>query len=259
MTIRKIESCPPRGYVDGPQTWDSVEQRVVLLFDHVPQNGHSDRRPGQCGQRLDCLRQDRPLPLVRIGRLEADHAAQGGGRVLGEPFAVGLRKLVEPGRNYRQGERSAGRLARSEHGHVELVPRGLTRRGAGRVAERSVPGDRIRVPAQVPLAVKQHRGDVTGEQLFDQVHRRRRFAAARPAEERGMMGELLGLKRDRGRRQAQRVAEAECTDACCEARGRHNRSRRIRVEAGWWNIDRRCENGRACDRGDRVQPQDLLE
>ena len=23
MTIRKIESCPPRGYVDGPQTWAS--------------------------------------------------------------------------------------------------------------------------------------------------------------------------------------------------------------------------------------------
>ena len=23
VTIRKIESCPPRGYVDGPQTWDS--------------------------------------------------------------------------------------------------------------------------------------------------------------------------------------------------------------------------------------------
>ena len=24
VTIRKIESCPPRGYVDGPQTWASV-------------------------------------------------------------------------------------------------------------------------------------------------------------------------------------------------------------------------------------------
>ena len=23
VTIRKIESCPPRGYVDGPQTWAS--------------------------------------------------------------------------------------------------------------------------------------------------------------------------------------------------------------------------------------------
>ena len=26
VTIRKIESCPPRGYVDGPQTWASLRQ-----------------------------------------------------------------------------------------------------------------------------------------------------------------------------------------------------------------------------------------
>ena len=30
MTIRKIESCPPRGYVDGPQTWDSGLRVEVL-------------------------------------------------------------------------------------------------------------------------------------------------------------------------------------------------------------------------------------
>src|SRR5271157_6648142 len=29
VTIRKIGSCPPRGYVDGPQTWASVESAVV--------------------------------------------------------------------------------------------------------------------------------------------------------------------------------------------------------------------------------------
>src|SRR5208282_3289356 len=28
VTIRKIESCPPRGYVDGPQTWASGGRRV---------------------------------------------------------------------------------------------------------------------------------------------------------------------------------------------------------------------------------------
>ena len=33
MTIRKIESCPPRGYVDGPQTWARLR--------HPPRAGHS--------------------------------------------------------------------------------------------------------------------------------------------------------------------------------------------------------------------------
>ncbi len=165
--------------------------------------------PGHCRQGLDGLRQDRPLPLVRIGRLEPDHAAQGGGRVLGEPLAVGLRKLVEPGRHDRQGEWSAVRLAGSEQGHVELVPQRLPRRGAGRVAERTVPGGRVRVPAQVPLAVEQHGGNAAGEQLFDQVQRRRRLAAARPAEERRMLDELVRLEGDRGRRQAEGAAEDE--------------------------------------------------
>src|SRR5271166_6158225 len=28
VTIRKIESCPPRGYVDGPQTWGRTSARA---------------------------------------------------------------------------------------------------------------------------------------------------------------------------------------------------------------------------------------
>ena len=96
-------------------------------------------------------------PLSASDDLEPDHAAEGGGRVLGEPLAVGLRKLVEPGRHDRQSERPAVRLAGSKQGHVELVPQRLPRRGAGRVVERTVPGGRVGVPAQVAFAVERGR------------------------------------------------------------------------------------------------------
>ena len=62
------------------------------------------------------------LALVLVGRFETDHAAQSGGRVLSEAFAVRHPKLVEPRRNYWQGKRAPAGLTGSEHGHVELGP-----------------------------------------------------------------------------------------------------------------------------------------
>ena len=52
MTIRKIESCPPRGYVDGPQTWASDDRPALAagedrgILSHVarPRGSPSDRR-----------------------------------------------------------------------------------------------------------------------------------------------------------------------------------------------------------------------
>ncbi len=48
MTIRKIESCPPRGYVDGPQTW----ARSAFMSQHWfaserPSPSARERAPGE--------------------------------------------------------------------------------------------------------------------------------------------------------------------------------------------------------------------
>ena len=41
VTIRKIESCPPRGYVDGPQTWASLAvKRLPRLLSVVRHLGN---------------------------------------------------------------------------------------------------------------------------------------------------------------------------------------------------------------------------
>ena len=39
VTIRKIESCPPRGYVDGPQTWASETKGYRSLPRRAPSGG----------------------------------------------------------------------------------------------------------------------------------------------------------------------------------------------------------------------------
>ena len=58
MTIRKIESCPPRGYVDGPQTWAS-SRRALSREARPPWVGEVT-----LSQELRTARSPRPHVLV---------------------------------------------------------------------------------------------------------------------------------------------------------------------------------------------------
>ena len=109
-------------------------------------------------------------PLSASDRFEPDHAAQRGGRVLGEPLAVGLGKLVEPRRHDRQGKRPAVRLTGGEQRPRRACAArpASPRRVAGSSSGRSQAA-RVGVAAQIAFAVEQHGGDVAGEQLFDQM------------------------------------------------------------------------------------------
>ena len=86
MTIRKIESCPPRGYVDGPQTWASLGVLLLLVVEELGDVGAADDEAEdaeveQRVQLIDDLAAQRRLE-IRGGRdqyLLACQVAQAGG------------------------------------------------------------------------------------------------------------------------------------------------------------------------------------
>ena len=81
VTIRKIESCPPRGYVDGPQTWASGRGRaattatvttVTIVYIHF-----SGRQAGGKLAEQDLrVGPDRVEIQVGDARLHVDRAAR---------------------------------------------------------------------------------------------------------------------------------------------------------------------------------------